>query len=237
MLNTKNNSSRANAVNNIRQQNAKEPSQLIFDNLVIRNIFTDSRDGQKYKTIKLGRQEWMAENLNFYEINMGNKSRCYGDNVANCSKYGRLYTWAVAMDSAGMYSYKGKGCGYGELCNLSESHRGVCPEGWHLPNKSEWDSLWNAIGGKRVAGTKLKSTTGWVVGGEGVDDYGFAILPAGYFDELKFGGLDSCSGFWTSTEKSSNYAYAAFADESKQMDIDEYEHSKKEGRSVRCVKD
>lgn len=197
----------------------------------------DARDGRKYRVVKIENQEWMAENLNFIDDNMGKSARCYNDNDVNCNKYGKLYTWAVAMDSVGVYSNDAKGCGYNKYCNHSEKVRGICPAGWHLPDKIEWKTLWNNIGNESIAGMRLKSTTGWTAKGKGNDDFGFAILPAGYFDDAKFGGLGNSSGFWTSTEKSPIFADAAFVDESKQMDMDEYVHSKKEGRSVRCIKD
>ena len=76
----------------------------------------DLRDGQTYKTVKIGKQTWMAENLNY----AADSSWCYKDDPANCAKYGRLYTWDAATKA--------------------------CPTGWHLPTSEEWDELEKAIG-------------------------------------------------------------------------------------------
>ena len=95
---------------------------------------TDSRDGQTYKTVTIGTQTWMAENLNYETAN----SYCYKDSAKYCAKYGRLYTWAAAMDSAGAWSSNGKGCGDGTTCSPTYPLRGVCPSGWHLPTVDEF---------------------------------------------------------------------------------------------------
>ena len=108
---------------------------------------TDSRDGQSYRTVKIGHQIWMAENLNFDVPN----SYCYKNSADSCAKYGRLYMWSAAMDSAGTFSPYGIGCGTGKSCTPQYPVQGVCPRGWHLPSKKEWKTLLNKIGGKKVA--------------------------------------------------------------------------------------
>jgi uncharacterized protein (TIGR02145 family) len=91
------------------------------------HTFTDPRDGKTYRTVKIGKQTWMAENLNYQTDN----SWCYEKEVSNCKKYGRLYSWDAALDA--------------------------CPAGWHLPYYDEWEDLVAFAGGDSLAGTKLKS--------------------------------------------------------------------------------
>ncbi len=109
---------------------------------------TDPRDGQTYKTVKIGSQTWMAQNLNY---EMGN-SYCFGDDSTNCAKYGRFYRW--------------------------DASNTACPEGWYLPSKAEWDTLIAAVGGNRTAGAVLKSSSGWADCGDGLDAVSFSALPA-----------------------------------------------------------
>ena len=79
------------------------------------NTLVDERDGKKYRTIEIGYQTWMAENLNY----KNQDSYCYQNRESDCSKYGRLYTWNAA--------------------------NGACPDGWHLPSKAEFDTLLNSV--------------------------------------------------------------------------------------------
>ena len=110
---------------------------------------TDERDGLTYKTVTINSQTWMAENLNYAYLQptsfLDSSSWCYGDNSENCEKYGRLYLWSAAMDSAALFSEDGAECGYfsaGETwrrCpNGDEKVQGICPEGWHLPTYDEY---------------------------------------------------------------------------------------------------
>lgn len=176
------------------------------------DYFVDLRDNHVYRKIKVGEGKnavtWMAENLN-YTYNEGSaKSVCYDNNPDNCAKYGRLYTWAAAVDSAGVFSNTCKGCGsYPE--NVEEESedpkewvsvptdtqiRGVCPKGWHLPDSLEFDALLRRLtdgsepsASRQLefvyphAGAKLESKTGWpeIENVERVDAIGFTALPAG----------------------------------------------------------
>ena len=101
-------------------------------------------------------------------------SFCYNDSLGYCEKYGRLYTWAAAMDSVGIWNDNGKGCGFGESCSPKYPVHGVCPEGWHLPTDEEWNTLFTAVGGLSTASTNLKSTFGWCEDGNGTDAFGLA---------------------------------------------------------------
>ena len=182
---------------------------------------TDDRDGQTYKTVKIGDQWWMAENLNYRYIQQtfegaeeDSSSYCYNDDPANCAKYGRLYLWSAAMDSAGIIpGNTANGCGDGKDCNLGGVKvRGVCPEGWHLPDITELKTLFSAVGGEASAGTMLKSTEGWNAyegtSGKGSDNFGFSALPAGHRDGYgDFYGEGNYALFWSSTEYNSYYAY------------------------------
>ena len=212
---------------------------------------TDDRDGQTYKTVKIGEQWWMAENLNYAytgvpfkdgDFTSDSTSWCYDNDAANCAKYGRLYTWAAAMDSVGTWSTNGMGCGYYRECSPTNPVRGICPEGWHLPDATEWNALFTAVGGKATAGIMLKSMRGWNdkddgTSGNGSDAYSFSALPAGnrdYYGVFYGEGYEAL--FWSSTENYSNdayYMYLNYGYDCARLNID----YKDLGFSVRCLKD
>ena len=166
--------------------------------------------GKEYKTVVIGTQQWMAENLNY----AADDSYCYNGTASNCTKYGRLYEWMSAL--------------------------GACPAGWHLPTKAEWGMLFDAIGGKTHAGYMLKSASGWNSDGNGRDAYYFSAMPAGDRDidsyGAHYGGIGNSAYFWTSTE---DYNYDAYYIQFYYQDKDVYEDSiyKDFAISVRCVQD
>ena len=210
----------------------------------------DSRDGRTYKTVVIGSQTWMAENLNYKTAD----SYCYEDSSKNCDEYGRLYTWAAAMDSAGKWTTNGKGCGFKKTCSPKYPVRGVCPSGWHLPTKEEFETLFSTVGGRTIAGKMLKSASGWGKlhsRGNGSDDYGFSVLPAGMrYDDGHYQDRWTDASFWSSTESGDYGAYIIYFngtddhDGPSRVSIFNYEDSivdqssleKNEGFSIRCVK-
>ena len=199
-------------------------------------IFSDWRDKLNYMAVQIGDQVWMAENLN-YACTLGpyaytvDSCFCYNNDESNCAKYGRLYKWAAAVGKSE------KDCGYEHECSLPSGYiRGVCPEGWHLPSKAEWESLFAAVGGQ--SGTKLKTRSGWDNNGNGLDAFAFSALPAGCRNgwKMDYGDEGYSAGFWSSTEFDSDRAYEMYL-----TSPDDYASlsstNKNFGLSVRCVKD
>lgn len=230
----------------------------------------DTRDGQVYKTIVIcdkdnkNCQTWMAQNLNYaytgvkYNLDgytSDSTSWCGGGSgtiAGDCSIYGRLYTWAAAMDSAGIVdsSGAGKGCGYGKTCTVASASsatkvRGVCPSGWHLPSNAEWSALYTNVGGTSSAGQKLKANTSLWNGKTSTNVYGFSVLPAGLRYNYDNYGVFTLRGnnadFWSSTEyeRSSINAWDQYFNyNSDDVGQNYYGRSHKEnGFSVRCLKD
>lgn len=222
------------------------------------NKMCDERDGQMYGIVKVGDDVWMAENLN-YDYNEGTaKSYCYDDDLENCKKYGRLYMWSAAMDSAAKFSDACKGCGYYEseeahVAPGSDPIRGVCPEGWHMPSVEEWQDVVAATGlADKAAAAALKSKTDWLADGDedgnGTDELGMSILPAGEFFVNRLGAkyqfLGERTYFWTTLEfvyeGSTTSAFDVWMShtdsEIRVGRYRDYTHSKAEAISVRCVK-
>lgn len=182
--------------------------------LAFAGSMTDPRDEKTYKTVTINGQEWMAENINFKTPGR----MCYQGKPANCKKYGSLYKREEALK--------------------------VCPSGWHLPSKEEYNALIAFAGGEEKAGDALKAKKGWNPNekkGNGSDKYGFAILPAGAFmnspDEYTGEGM-AC--IWTSTssqgEDGSSYC-ALETDDIYGMAYVECSVDENDGYSVRCIKD
>jgi uncharacterized protein (TIGR02145 family) len=134
--------------------------------------FIDPRDGQTYRTVKIGDLTWMAENLNY----VMDSSWCYDDADSNCVKYGRLYKWEASMSACSTMG-----------------------EGWRLPDKHDWAKLEKNAGGASVVGKRLKSRSGWGLENNrnGTDKFGFSALPGGYrFADKDFLGITAEGHWW-----------------------------------------
>lgn len=157
---------------------ANSSSSIQSSSSIAYGSLVDTRDDHVYKTVAIGNQIWMAENLSYKTAD----SYCYGDNTDNCDKYGRLYAKSAAMSA--------------------------CPGGWHLPSSGEWRILLDAVGGSENAGEKLKSQNGWNGSGNGTDDYGFSVLPAssrGTDGDYDLEGYSA--NFWSFTEDDSHESH------------------------------
>ncbi|SHM89066.1 fibrobacter succinogenes major paralogous domain-containing protein [Fibrobacter sp. UWB7] len=210
--------------------------EIKYDSIV------DSRDGQVYKTVTIGSQVWMAQNLNYADSvktpSLLKRSWCFAYKSENCDVAGRLYTWAAIIDSVKLVtdSEKPQKCGFGESCVFTEKMRGICPEGWHLPDTTEWKTLISFAGGDDIAGERLESHIG-MYEDSGTDDFGFSAFPAGekYRDQSFFEDSRDVH-FWTASEESK--------DDRSSCSADFFYASvwfscgfKDNGHSVRCVRD
>lgn len=186
---------------------------------------TDERDGQTYKTVKIGNLWWMAENLNYAYLqpvaDMDSGSFCLNDSLENCEKYGRLYPWAIAL--------------------------GICPSGWHLPWYMEYTTMLDQF----YRQSRMLKSTEW----DGTDDYGFAALPSSarysngkYTLGNVFGGSGDPAWFWTDTKMvDERYSMVAFESETYELALALRVISNGEATlssvevndafAVRCVKD
>ncbi|MCQ2102024.1 MAG: hypothetical protein MJY98_02210 [Fibrobacter sp.] len=179
--------------------------------------------GQTYKTMGIKTQMWMAENLNYDPGDvsaLGSKawSGCYANASENCDKYGRLYTWEVAMNNAA--------CAYGKTCSPRGVQQGICPDGWHLPTAAEFNTMLSVTGKKIRANSWLSND----------DVFGFSLLPMGYRDNYwkSFFDQGNVAYLWSSSENTGNSAIRLYVDESNANATSN--NDKNYAFSVRCLK-
>lgn len=190
-------------------------------------------DGNEYEIVEIGSQIWMAENLMVTRYNDGTlllyaspdddlpgitdgAGTYYNNDETNRFTFGALYNWHAV--------------GSGKLC----------PEGWHVPSDSEWNTLINFLGGEDVAGGKMKETgtSHWnAPNQDATNSSGFSAVPAGYlFDNGNYYSLGNVTHWWSSTESGTDEAfdrYVYFQDGKALKGT----YSKQLFYSCRCVKD
>ena len=225
------------------------------------SFIVNDYDGNNYKTVQIGDQIWMAENLkathysdgtviqlvedgtSWYYLGYTDKAMCYYNNsIANKSTYGGLYTWAAAMKGAPSSTSNPSGV------------QGVCPDGWHLPSDDEWKELEIYLGMSQTDANRADyrgSPVGSKLAGDSTlwnkdvlrDDSNFGTsefwgLPSGRRSSVgMFTYLGESTTFWSATEYDSSrvwYRHLAF----NYSDVLRYWNVyKNEGRSIRCIKD
>lgn len=201
---------------------------------------TDERDGQKYKTVQIGDDTWMAQNLNY----KAEGSRCGGGMNADtiegdCSLFGRLYGWLDAIDSTSLQEMLG--CDVFDSCDIDRSIQGICPSGWHLPDTVEINALLENAGAKGDSLAALRTVDGWKDDWKRTNATGFSALPAGliFADNRRKLGLEYYADsefralFWVVTKTATKHSV---------LDIsavyDPWNHVPDGSLlSVRCVKD
>jgi uncharacterized protein (TIGR02145 family) len=195
-------------------------------------------EGNIYKTVKIGSQVWMAENLKTTKYNDGTEipiatdnaawnalvtpSYCYYDNLKIYKDtFGALYNWYT-------------------LNSTSNRGKNVCPTGWHIPTSMEWNLLMKYLGGSISAGGKLKEvgTAHWIAPNDyATNESGFTALAGGNRGSNgKFNRFGYTGNWWSSTNYSASEA-DGFCINYDLNDLTNYSNNKKCGYSVRCIKD
>lgn len=201
--------------------------------------FIDERDGREYKTVQIGDQCWMAENLAY--LPQVSPKTAYSTVSPTYHVYQYLGTNISEAKSTDNYK------NFGVLYNFPAAMES-CPEGWHLASDEDWKELEIYIGmsqseADKIAawrgtdeGYQLKSASGWISDGNGIDKYGFTILPAGYrsasggFSSLGYSAYYTMMGETSSILRSLNYSRGTVSRENG-------ESARAYGFSVRCIKD
>lgn len=201
-------------------------ASITYDSMI------DVRDGQVYKTVRIGAQTWMAQNLNYLGPDTAQIGVWYDNSADSGTKFGRLYNWAEAMGldkSLNATSWRGS----------DEKHAGICPVGWHVPSDNEWTMLTDTTLPSSNAGLQLKAAGGWISNGNGSgngsDASGFRALPGGD-DGGAFDVAGINAAFWSASQGFSDYAWFRIIYNGSNR-VRRFSSSKTYGFSLRCLMD
>ena len=188
-------------------------------------------DGNVYTSVKIGTQEWMVENLRTTRYsdgslipNVTNNTEWFNDTIGAWCHY----------DNGNLYETN-----FGKLYNwYAVETEKLCPTGWHVPTDDDWTVLTDYLGANGYSGSEgkaLKSTLGWSSGGNGTDHYGWLGLPSGdRSSDGSFEGIGRVGIWWSSSEFNTSIAwYLGYSN----VNLSSHYSSKKNGLSVRCLKD
>ena len=183
------------------------------------SMITDPRDGNTYRTVVINGYRVFAENLRYADsvasINLKGQTTCNNNYFTEtCAKGGRLYSWTAAVDLDSKWNRA-------EAKSLiNDPHRGICPDGWHIPNNAEWSALFSGVG------YAAQQMTGYKAWGEATNSSGFSALPLG----------GRWAQFWSATEVDSDNAgyWYLFDDQAYLRNLD---NGKWHRYQVRCLQD
>jgi uncharacterized protein (TIGR02145 family) len=212
-------------------------NEIIFNPNLTYGTLTDI-EGNVYKTITIGTQTWMAENLKTTKLNNGTALLILADNFAELVP---CYSWFINDEAA----FKNL---YGALYNFFAVNTGkLCPTGWHVPTNEQWETLvltldpgaeYNGSAFSQIAGGKLKeaSSRHWYIPNTGAtNESGFTALPGGSYN-ADFGGASHLGYFWSSTAIDNDVA-SHWRMDFNTTQVHRLGISKLVGFSIRCVKD
>ena len=198
-------------------------------------VTVKDNEGNEYKTLRVGCECWLAENLKSSQYSDGNnaeKAAAYQNDASNEENYGKLYSWYTALNVS-----EGNDSEF-PTPDSAGAARGICPKGWAVPSMEDYSNLVSFAGG--ISKIKSPSTAYWLPGSEGESEgnIGFDARGAGYcdFENDKFFNLKGTTGFWTSDSKANDnkaqvFKLTYFCDSAMPED-----NSKSLGYSVRCIR-
>lgn len=224
--------------NIVGQYETADVDSIIFYEPI--GTFTDSRDGNVYRTVTIGNQVWMAENLKYlpevfnssysgesipyyYVYNYDGTDVTAAKATANYNTYGVLYNWKAAM-----------GSGTGNADGNPSGMQGVCPTGWHLPSDAEWIELRDFAAG--VSHLMEAGDSHWSYD-VGDNSTGFTALPGGMRNQANgsFSSIRDDGYWWTTSSATAGYGAAININYQTSSNIS-IDREKEYGHSVRCVK-
>jgi uncharacterized protein (TIGR02145 family) len=202
-------------------------------------------DGNTYKTVYIGTQQWMAENLKTSKYNDGTSIPYAPEKWGYINgDYLKTPAWCNYNNSDSLGEIYGKLYNWYAISPTMNGNKNVCPTGWHIPRSDDWEVLIEYLGGGNIAGGKIKEegSTHWKSPNNGSTNLSlFSGLPGGYRDDnifyngkMGFDGLGELATWWSSSiENSQIYKCSAdyFSSSIKRVDPSSY------GFSVRCIKD
>ena len=172
-------------------------------NAVYAEDFTDTRDGNTYKTVIINKMRVFAENLRYADsitnVNLKGQTKCYDFKEKNCSIGGRYYTWTAALDLNSQWQRNNA------ASLIGKPHQGICPDGWHIPTGEEWKAILASV---ESAAQQMNGFSGWTAA---TDDKGFSAIPTGFYNYSSYSSTyffytGENAYFWSSTEANTGSA-------------------------------